>query len=217
MDLKGEDMNSVSGFKVSPSVVGDQAITDEVTRRMQHRVLTRCERSEHSVEEILYETIYQEQLRLEHPDPRSGADREFIDHLRHRLAHAGSAQRRELLHSVLAHYGQEICGHFDRRVYRFATGILPSALGALLHGGQPSPQLFDVEDRVLLEGDITGLQHAARQGTVVLVPTHVSNLDSLLLGYGIFRLGLPPFAYGAGLNLFSNAVTGFFMRHLGAF
>jgi glycerol-3-phosphate O-acyltransferase len=28
---------------------------------------------------------------------------------------------------------------------------------------------------------------------------------------------LPPFAYGAGLNLFSNALTGFFMRNLGAF
>ncbi len=34
---------------------------------------------------------------------------------------------------------------------------------------------------------------------------------------GIHRLGLPPFAYGAGLNLFSNALVGFFMRNLGAY
>ncbi|MEO8798371.1 MAG: 1-acyl-sn-glycerol-3-phosphate acyltransferase, partial [Polyangiaceae bacterium] len=46
---------------------------------------------------------------------------------------------------------------------------------------------------------------------------HVSNLDSVILGYAIYRLGLPPFAYGAGLNLFSNATIGFFMRNLGAY
>ena len=61
------------------------------------------------------------------------------------------------------------------------------------------------------------LQHAERSGTVVLVPTHASNLDSLVLDYAIYRLGLPPFAYGAGLNLFSNPVLGFFLRHLGTF
>jgi glycerol-3-phosphate O-acyltransferase len=30
-------------------------------------------------------------------------------------------------------------------------------------------------------------------------------------------MGLPPFLYGAGLNLFSNPVLGFFMRNLGAY
>jgi glycerol-3-phosphate O-acyltransferase len=200
-----------------PTVIGDQAFANEVTRRMLEHVLTRCERTECSIEEILYETIYQEQLRLEHPDRCSEADRKFVDGLRHQLARAGSSQRRELLRSVLLHYVHEITGHFDRRVYRLVMRMLPAALGALLHGGHPSPQLFDVETRVRLEGDSAGLQRAVRQGTVVLLPTHVSNLDPLLLGYAIFRLGLPPFTYGAALNLFSNAVTGFLMRHLGAF
>jgi glycerol-3-phosphate O-acyltransferase len=35
-----------------------------------------------------------------------------------------------------------------------------------------------------------------------MVPTHQSNLDSLLVGYVIYMMSLPPFAYGAGLNLF---------------
>ena len=61
------------------------------------------------------------------------------------------------------------------------------------------------------------LRASARAGTLVFVPTHVSNLDSLLLGYSIYALGLPPVAYGAGLNLFTNALTGYFMRNLGAF
>ena len=33
----------------------------------------------------------------------------------------------------------------------------------------------------------------------------------------LFRLGLPPYTYGAGLNLFSNKMIGFFMHNLGAY
>ena len=40
-------------------------------------------------------------------------------------------------------------------------------------------------------------------------------MDSLVLGYAIYRLGLPPVIYGAGLN-FSNLLVGF-MHNLGAY
>ncbi|HRK03388.1 MAG TPA: 1-acyl-sn-glycerol-3-phosphate acyltransferase, partial [Oligoflexia bacterium] len=50
-----------------------------------------------------------------------------------------------------------------------------------------------------------------------MVPTHFSNLDSVLLGWALFEMGLPPFCFGAGLNLFSNPLLGYFMNHLGAY
>jgi glycerol-3-phosphate O-acyltransferase len=49
------------------------------------------------------------------------------------------------------------------------------------------------------------------------VPTHSSNLDSILMGYAIYRMGLPPHLYGAGLNLFRSQLIGFFMHNLGAY
>jgi glycerol-3-phosphate O-acyltransferase len=52
---------------------------------------------------------------------------------------------------------------------------------------------------------------------VVMVPTHSSNLDSILIGFMLHQLGLPPFTYGAGLNLFANKLIGFFMHNLGAY
>ena len=52
---------------------------------------------------------------------------------------------------------------------------------------------------------------------MVLTPSHVSNLDSVILGWAISTLGLPPFAYGAGLNLFSGPLLGYFMSNLGAY
>jgi glycerol-3-phosphate O-acyltransferase len=37
------------------------------------------------------------------------------------------------------------------------------------------------------------------------------------MGYAIYRMGLPPHLYGAGLNLFHSQLIGFFMHNLGAY
>jgi len=50
-----------------------------------------------------------------------------------------------------------------------------------------------------------------------MVPTHFSNLDSILIGWIISVLGLPPFIYGAGLNLFNISIFAYFMNALGAY
>ena len=57
----------------------------------------------------------------------------------------------------------------------------------------------------------------AKQGTVVMVPTHFSNLDSILIGWVIHSIGLPAFIYGAGLNLFNIKILAYFMNSLGAY
>lgn len=204
-----------------PRVLGGDRIGAEVIARIMRRVdvQTRADTSQQRLDDMLCETLYREQQRLSHADgePRAALDRAFIKDVRHEFAHTLNGERRALVERVVRHYAREISGHFDPRVYKLATSVVPSALGALLHGMKPSRHLFDVDERVLLHGEVAALQRAVQTGTVVLVPTHVSNLDSLVLGYVIYRLGLPPFAYGAGLNLFSHAVLGFFMRHLGTF
>jgi glycerol-3-phosphate O-acyltransferase len=50
-----------------------------------------------------------------------------------------------------------------------------------------------------------------------MVPTHFSNLDSILIGWVIHTLGLPAFIYGAGLNLFNIKIFAYFMNSLGAY
>jgi glycerol-3-phosphate O-acyltransferase len=49
------------------------------------------------------------------------------------------------------------------------------------------------------------------------VPTHLSNLDSVVFGFALERGRLPPATYGAGKNLFTNPVMSFFMHNLGAY
>lgn len=204
-----------------PYVLSAHDIGPLAAERTLQRVLGRCASPETPrLDELAYQTIYAEQQRLERaaPDPRSAADHEFIRALRVRLATSDAEDCAPLLHSIVERYTREIGGHFDHRVYRVATEVVPPALSALLHGlALRSPGAFDIDQRVLIDGEVELLRALVHKGTVILAPTHVSNLDSLVLGSAIHRLGLPPFAYGAGLNLFTNPLIGFFMRHLGAY
>jgi len=202
-------------------VLSEEDVGADVVRGVMERLDGRVRREgERWLEEVAYETLYIEQSRLaeEGPDLPPGLDRAFISWLRAELARADEPGFRDLVRAIVEHYVHEIAGHFDRRVYRVAVQVVPRAVSALLHGAPlRGSGLFDVDDRILIEGEVAALQALARIGTVILAPTHVSNLDSLVMGSIIYRLGLPPFAYGAGLNLFSRAVVGFFMRHLGAY
>jgi glycerol-3-phosphate O-acyltransferase len=210
-----------SDASTRPYVLSGEDIAPDVIERVMTRVLSSSDSGDREqLEEIAYETVYSEQLRLSQsrPDPRSDDDRSFIAFLRRELAQADQARCVELVRAIVARYTREISGHFDRRVYRVATDVMPSAVSALLQGFSLSNLAsFDMDQRVLIEGETDTLRALVRKGTLILAPTHVSNLDSLILGSAIHRIGLPPFAYGAGLNLFSNALIGFFMRNLGAY
>jgi glycerol-3-phosphate O-acyltransferase len=205
---------------------GDEiAIADEVVDRITSRVLARqAGDPRHVIHEVVGETLFHERCRLEDATgPRADADRAFFKGLAQQLHRGGGALDPALLRAVVRHYTDEIHGHFDRHVYAIATRALPVGLSALLNGLSPlhlvthARDLPSLEENVVLEGEVETLRSLVNAGTVILAPTHSSNLDSLLLGFAIFRMGLPPFSYGAGLNLFTNPLTSFFMNHLGAY
>ncbi len=71
-------------------------------------------------------------------------------------------------------------------------------------------------ERLNVVGDIETVSALFQQGTVVVVPTHNSNLDSILVGYAMDQImGLPSFSYGAGLNLYNFGPAAYYMNRLG--
>jgi len=195
----------------------DVHIGDEVVARVVDRVLARARiDGGRPISEVINDTLYQERLRPQ-------ADRGFLMRVRHELPHGAPERHGALLREIVARYAAEIAGHFDPRVYGFATSVLPYGLSGLMQGISLRGFLGQLrgssrlDEHLLLEGEVKGLRRLAELGTVILVPTHSSNLDSLLIGYAIYRMGLPPFVYGAGLNLFTNPLTSFFMHNLGAY
>src|SRR5206468_3154184 len=77
--------------------------------------------------------------------------------------------------------------------------------------------LQSLDQRVTVEGELDVVRACAERGTLVVTPTHSSNMDSPAIGLGLLRAGLPPTTYGAGKNLFTNPFISFFMRNLGAY
>ena len=74
-----------------------------------------------------------------------------------------------------------------------------------------------LDEKVIITGELDKIRRLAKNATIVVVPTHFSNLDSIIMGYIIDRIGLPAVTYGAGLNLFSIGLLNYFMSNLGAF
>src|SRR5262249_15062050 len=67
------------------------------------------------------------------------------------------------------------------------------------------------------DGPLEHIRTCADRGTLIVVPTHLSNMDSVVLGWSLYIAGLPPCTYGAGKNLFTNPFISFFMHNLGAY
>jgi glycerol-3-phosphate O-acyltransferase len=139
------------------------------------------------------------------------------------LGRMSDAERRERLRHFAEEYAWDIAGNFDPRVYRFASKAVAPLLGALLSPKETlrnlgaSLDLAALDSRIRIEGPREHIQKLCELGTVVFVPTHLSNLDSVVFGFAIERSGFPPATYGAGKNLFSNPVLSFFMHNLGAY
>jgi glycerol-3-phosphate O-acyltransferase len=139
------------------------------------------------------------------------------------LARMTEDEAKDKVRELARRYANDVAGNFDRRVYAFASRAVAPLIGTLMAPMQTLRHLggaFDLralDGRVLVEGPIAALLALAQKGTLVFVPTHSSNLDSVVFGFALERVGLPPATYGAGKNLFSNPVLSFFMRNLGAY
>ena len=123
---------------------------------------------------------------------------------------------KEMVHADLT----QIHNDFSPQTYQLATGIGPGALGRLLRGFHPA-RFFDsslvASERIRVTGEIETFRALIQRGTIILAPTHLSNLDAPVIGFGLYHCGLPPFVYGAGLNLFTQPVMAYFMSRLGAY
>lgn len=135
----------------------------------------------------------------------------------------------KLLKQIINRYSEEIVSNFKIPTFEFARKFLTvffsrilnsasaqgffSTIRRLLFGGK-----LQLLDRFKVHGDIEHIQELFKKGTVVIVPTHFSNLDSILLGFVMDQvLKFPAFSYGAGLNLFNSGAVAYFMNRLGAY
>ena len=78
-----------------------------------------------------------------------------------------------MLDAVLEHYADEIGGHFDPAVYKFATHAVPVGFDWLLNAASlnkfaPWNMVASVESRLNILGEVDALQKLSKKGTILL-------------------------------------------------
>lgn len=130
----------------------------------------------------------------------------------------------ELLKRIIHRYTTEIAGNFKESTFLFARKFLTIFFKRLLNAaaGKKFRRLWstrlELYERIKIHGDVEHVRNMFNHGTVVILPTHLSNLDSIMIGYALDAVvGLPAFSYGAGLNLYESEIFAFYMTRLGAY
>lgn len=183
--------------------------------------------------DLIAKTIYLERIRIkEEPwkvDPPN--ERQFWRKIRKKLVE-GSLDRseedsakinEEILQQIIHRYSEEIVGTFRIQTFLFARRFLTFFFNRLLNTFLNlkywvNRGKYQLQDRLIVKGQVDEIRSLFLKGTVVMVPTHFSNLDSILVGYAMDTfVGLPSFSYGAGLNLYNTGYTAYFMNRLGAY
>lgn len=183
-------------------------IIREVSERSVKKLL-----ESNSAEHVLNEAAYKELLRLNKKHPKV----DFWQNIYRSLNKTSPEKQQQLLLELSTEYVEDIIGRFDPRVYRFATSMVPHILGLLLDPQLSLKKRNTFQEKVMIEGHVETARKLSDKGTIILVPTHSSNMDSMVAGFSAFCSGLPPVTYGAGKNLFTNPILSFFMHNLGAY
>ena len=222
-----EDIHQWPIYKLTEN---KQSFIDEVKLRVNQKIKEKYI-GKQELRNELANVLYQERIRLtEKPwkaDPPD--ERQFWNGLKSKLIKleqlesTSTLTEDSLLEEIIDRYTNEIVGDFDPKAFGFARAILPQFFGRILSAAPGkwfktvAGNVRTIHEKIPITGDIEKIRYLATKSTVVVVPTHFSNMDSIMVGWILNELGLPAFTYGAGLNLFNIGMLSYFMSRLGAY
>ena len=207
----------------------------KVAELSEERILGLIGKNPDILKEELETTLYREKLRIkQNPwDVDPDDEKEFWGEVKNSLLQIhtegslSKAKRLDAYQAVLkkitARYSEEIASNFKASHYKFTRRVVTYGFSRLLNAARVKgfkslfSNQFTLQDKIQITGQTAQIRELATKGTIIMVPTHFSNLDSILIGWIISVLGMPPFIYGAGLNLFNISIFAYFMNALGAY
>lgn len=217
-------------YKVSQD---KEAFLNEVKELTRSKLLSKI-KTEKELHDLLGKVLYAERIRLTQKpwkaDPSD--EKEFWSSIKNEILHTQvdnaeaeynhSSPTILILNKIIDRYANEIVGNFKPAMYNFARSSVNVIVSKILNATPSNKFKFwktqkTLDEKVIITGELDKIRKLAEKATIVVVPTHFSNLDSILMGYIIDRIGLPPVTYGAGLNLFSIGLLNYFMSNLGAY
>lgn len=154
-------------------------------------------------------------------DPKD--DQVFWTYMQQSIDH--NVQAEKLLKSIIKRYVYEMRSQFSVNQYNLVAKIVYYTFVTLLNSHEISfgkntyslSTCKKLSDRFHISGQIDLLKALAKKGTIIIVPNHTSNWDSVVIGFAMRQLGIPPLVWGAGLNLFNNRGFDYLFNQLGVY
>jgi glycerol-3-phosphate O-acyltransferase len=204
----------------------------EFIKELNKFVFDKLSHNRRSKEELIAKSLYLENLRATNTpwkvDPAD--DKTYWRDLTRELENAMKRSDKQeevdkILMRLINRFNEEIVGDFNPSTFKFARNFLTKFFKLFFNrfnegkaGGYFWGNADTLHNRLVVTGEIEKTRNLFNKGTVVLVPTHFSNLDSIMIGYVIDLVGgLPAFAYGAGLNLLDVEIVAHYISKLGAY
>jgi len=131
---------------------------------------------------------------------------------------------KDKLEAIIDYYVLQIDGKFIDWIYRTLSAMLRIALTLVLYPfslwNLVKALFFSknmLNQKIKMDVDIAKIKELEKKGTLIFVPNHTSNYDSLLISNRLNYLKLAPPMWGAGLNLYNNPINKFVMNNVGCY
>ncbi|MCA9531641.1 MAG: 1-acyl-sn-glycerol-3-phosphate acyltransferase [Myxococcales bacterium] len=206
-----------------PAIFWFNAERDDILRTVVQRVLEGATTGSARMELALNDAAFHEVRRLEaQRDEESRTQLGYYRGLLRRIGRMSDSEKRATLEELITRFAHDVAGNFDPRVYALARRGVPKVITSVMDPSRLATDLLSadapaIHDLLAVQGDVARLRALEPRGTLIYVPTHSSNLDSIVLAHALDRSDLAPVVYGAGKNLFTNPIISFFMHNLGAY
>jgi glycerol-3-phosphate O-acyltransferase len=161
------------------------------------------------LKEELETTLYREKLRIkQNPwavDPDD--EKDFWNKVKSKLVQLSAeasltkTQKKKhyiaILDEITMRYSEEIASNFVHTHYKITRRIVTFGFSRLLNAARVKgfksifSNQYTLQDKIQITGETDQIRELAAKGTIVMVPTHFSNLDSILIGWVISVLGTP--------------------------
>ena len=210
-----------------------QEFLGEVIQNVYSKLKSELKDSKSIYEEIAH-TLYQERIRISSSrwksDPKD--DKDFWNHIKGSLISVKKNKNWQeeekqaldaIFKKILYRYAYEIVGNFNPTVFNTVQKFLPGIFSFFLNSQSgyrfkiPFCKKLPFYEKFQIQGDFEHIRNLAKIGSVIIVPTHSSNVDSPIIGWALNAIGLEAVTYGAGVNLFGTQPLSYLMGNLGAY
>jgi glycerol-3-phosphate O-acyltransferase len=210
-----------------------QEFLGEVIENVYSKLKAELKDSKSIYEEIAH-TLYQERIRISSSRWKSDPadDKDFWNHIKGSLISVKKNKNWQeeesialdaIFKKILYRYAYEIVGNFNPTVFNTVQKFLPGIFSFFLNSQSgyrfkiPFCKKLPFYEKFQIKGDFEHIRNLAKIGSVIIVPTHSSNIDSPIIGWALNAIGLEAVTYGAGVNLFGTQPLSFLMGNLGAY